>query len=110
MKYTIAVSEDYKDFIERVLSGKISEDKMQMFVFLMEVIVTEIIEARYSISIDVEFDEVSVSINHNGHALKKNILDIIYDQVDYLHYRHQSKDSHTLIIRKHLTVINDSNF
>lgn len=105
MQYTLAETEDYKDFIDRVLNGKISHDHMQMFVFLMEMIVTEIADAKFSFDITLGTDEVTVSIGHNGHALKKNILDIIYDQVDHMVYRNLSRDSHTLKFRKHLTLL-----
>ncbi len=100
MDYTLNEKEDYREFINRALSGKIDQDKLQLFTFLLEIIVTEIGVATYFISLSENTEEVAISIVHHGNAIKKNIIDIIYDQVDYLHYRHYSKDSHTLKIRK----------
>ncbi len=100
MDYTLNANEDFKDFIHRTLQGKIDQDKLQMFIFLMEMIVTEMGSSAYSVTLHVDDDEVDVSIVHQGRAIKKNIIDIIDDQVDHLHYRHQTKDSHILKLRK----------
>lgn len=105
MDYTLNANEDFKDFIHRTLQGKIDQDKLQMFIFLMEMIVTEMGSSAYSVTLHVEDDEVNVSISHQGRAIKKNIIDIIYDQVDHLYYRHKTKDSHLLKLRKKVEFI-----
>jgi len=93
MDYLLNKDEDYRDFTNRALKGQIDDKKLQLFIILLEIIVTEIGTAAYSIVITVKPKEITIHIIHQGNAIKNNILAIIDDQVDYLHYYHQAHDT-----------------
>ncbi len=106
MEYILEDNESYRDFIHRALQGKTSEDNLQLFVVLLEMVIPEINLSTYTISCSCEAAEISLTIHHSGKAIKKNMINIIDDQVDYLLYQHASKDSHILKLKKS-TRIND---
>ncbi len=108
MIYTLTENEDYKDFVNRALKGLVVDDLLSIFVFVLEVVATEKTVVECSMSVDKKAEEISVEIVHHGNAIKKNILDIIDDQVDYIHYSNQSKDSHRLKVRKTVHFINET--
>ncbi len=99
MDYTINKDETCRGFMYRALQGKTEDDNINLITFLLEMIVSEIKENAYSIFLNVNSEEVTITVEHHGKAIKNNILDIINDQMDYLHYQHQTKDSHKLKIQ-----------
>ncbi len=104
MEYILKDNEPCKDFIHRALQGKTSEDNLQLFVVLLEMIISEINLSAYTISCSCEAEGITFSINHCGKSIKKNLINIIDDQVDYLHYQHVRKDKHFLKLKKNTNV------
>ncbi len=99
MDFTPNENESYKDFIYRSLKGQIDEKELKLIVVLAEIIVTELRKSPYTMSISTKPEEITICFAHKGKAIKENIINIIDNQVDYLHYYHESKDDHILRIR-----------
>ena len=99
-EFTINKGEDFRDFLFRVLGGLTDKDSLQLFVILLEIIVTELKEPDYTLSLSIKPQEIGIAITHSGRAIKESILNIIDDQVDHLRYQHKSRDFHVLKIRK----------
>jgi len=102
MIYTLSQNENYKDFLCRTLEGQVSSEQLQLFVFLLELIVSEECVTTYSVILIFDAGEVTIEFTHQGRAIKKNIIDIIDDQVDYLHYQHKTKADYILKFRKRI--------
>lgn len=102
MEYTLNEGKDYNDFLHRVLNGKVDEDVLQLLVILVEMIVTELKNSNYSLSIVLNGKVVRMTIAHQGNAVNDSILNIVDDQVDHLYYRHDSKKSHVLVLHKRI--------
>jgi len=100
MEYKLTESEYYRDYVHLALEGKVDEEEEKQILFLLEIIVTGIATATYTISISVNAKEIVISIVHHGKAIDDNIISIIEEQVDHISYRHQAKDKHELKIRK----------
>lgn len=100
MEYILNENEDFKDFVNRALRGCVVDDLLRMLIFILEIVATEKIIVKCSISIVENADYVTMEIGHQGNALKKNILDIIDDQVDYIYYSEKNKKQYVLKIRK----------
>ncbi len=99
MDYVLGNDEHYKDFLQRALQGKIDDKKLRLFTILLELIITEVKSSTYDMTLTVNEKEIAITINHQGSKINNNLMDIIDDQVDYLHYQHK-KDNHTLRIKK----------
>ncbi|MCR4583686.1 MAG: hypothetical protein K5764_09085 [Prevotella sp.] len=99
MDYILDKGEDYKDFTNRTLKGQVDDKELQLFNILLEIIVSEIGTATYSIIITVNPKEIITHIIHRGKTIKKIMLAIIDHQVDYLYYHQQNKDSHILTLK-----------
>jgi len=106
--YTLNEGEDYRDFMDRALEGTSDKEMHQLLIVLLELIITGMKDATYSITLHATTEKIDITITHNGNAIKSTIIDIVDDQVDYLYYRHQSKDCHILKFCKEVNNLHDS--
>jgi len=106
MVYTLSENENenYWDFVQRSLKGQISEDDLQILLFLLEIIFTEITVPHFAISLTVKTEEIGIYIVHHGKAIKNKNVENVKNQVDNLRYRHLTKDSHVLEIKKKINM------
>ena len=102
IEYRLTKDEDYRDFLSRTLKGQVDKKSYQLFIILLELIITEVKESTYSLTLTLKTKEIDLTISHKGNGIKDSILNIIDDQVDYLRYRRLAKDSHQLKIRKNI--------
>jgi len=110
MNYTLNEDEDYRDFFHRTLKGQINQNEQKIILFLLEIIISEIGSTTYSISLAVKTKEIAFNIVHHDKAIKDNIISIIDNLVDFLRYRHLTKNSHKLIMRINRTKAQRSNY
>lgn len=100
IEYIKDVGEDYRDFLCQTLKGQVEEEIIQKFTMLLEMVVTEINDSDYALSVIIKSQSVDVTVIHHGHTIKNRVIDIIEEQVDYKRYRHQSNDCHILTMRE----------
>ncbi len=98
--YTLNEGEDYRAFMDRALKGTTDNEVHQLLVVLLELIITGMKDAAYTVTLHATTEKIAITIVHNGNAIKSTIIDIVDDQVDYLYYRHKTKDSHILKFSK----------
>jgi hypothetical protein len=97
-EYVLQQNESYMDFLQRALGEQASGNQVKMIDVLLEIIIPEISAASYSLTLCHQAGEINIAVSHSGKPIKSDILGILKDQTDRLHYRHQSKDRHTLKI------------
>ena len=99
-EYILQQDESCMDFLRRALAGQVNAKTIKMMDVLLEIIITEMSDSDHSLTLRREVGGIDIIISHSGKAIKDDMMGIIEDQVDRLHYRHLSKDSHTLKISK----------
>ena len=99
-EYTFLQNESCMGFLQRTLGGKVNANIIKEIDILLEIIIPEISDSDYSLTISHQAAEIGITISHSGKAIKEDLMGIVDDRVDSLRYRHLSKDRHTLKIRK----------
>lgn len=100
VEFVLERNESCRGFLQRSLDERVNADKVQLFTILLEIIIPEVRESDFSLSLNRHADGIDITITHHGKAIKDNILDLVDDQVDSLRYRHLTKDHHVLILSK----------
>ena len=101
MEYIQTNNEDFRDFLCRTLKNQTDARSLQLFTVLLEIIVSEIKNRDYKLSVNCSPQEIIITISHHGKAIIDSILRIIDDQVDRIRYRHITKDHHVLKMNKY---------
>ena len=99
-EYTLLQNESCMGFLHRALVGQVNANTIKKIDILLEIIIPEISNSDYSVTLCHRIGEININISHSGKAIKDDIMGIIEDQVDRLRYRHMSKDHHILKISK----------
>lgn len=101
MEYTLTNNEDFRDFLCKALKKQTDANSFQLFTVLLEIVVSEIKDRDYKLSVNCSPQEIIITIAHHGKAIIDSILRIVDDQVDRLRYRHITRDLHELKINKY---------
>ena len=99
-EYILQQNESCMGFLQRSLGGQVNANTIKMIDILLEIIVPEIGDLDYTLTLCCHAEEIDIVISHSGKAINGDIIGIVKDQVDRLRYFHLSKNRHTLKISK----------
>lgn len=98
--YTLTTGGDYKQFLADTLNGKVDKRAIQQLIVVLEIVITEMKDTAYQLSLSIDSQGVRIDITHSGSPINTDLLSIVRDLIDRSHYSHPSRNRHVLTIRK----------